>query len=325
VPDVLDAQQERVLRTLLAMQRQSWEQGVAGHALLDLGCRDLARSMATDAVVRQTARGKLAELDDDGVVNCAANGEAVHAAMQETPTQELEGALARQLSWIEDGGPRASDGTVFHLEGVREVWVDSVYMVVPFLVLCGHVEEAARQLDGHRNRLFDESTGLYRARWDEDRSTPAWPALWGTGNGWVAAGLARAVRHLGGRRNGAAHDAFREEVAAHARVVIDACLARRCDSGRFHDVLDDPSTFEEVNLGQMLGYAVLTGVTDGWLPSSYVDTGRSLVATARASVDPDGYVRPVCGAPDFDRPGTSAEAQAFFLLATAAERRHDPA
>lgn len=45
------------------------------------------------------------------------------------------------------------------------------------------------------------------------------------------------------------------------------------------------------------------------------------MATARAHVDPDGLLTPACGAPRFDRAGTSAEAQAFFLLATAAQDR----
>lgn len=62
--DSLAGVQERVLNTLLAMQRQSWEQGLAGHAALDLGRHDLAQAFARDAVLRQTAAGKLAEIDD---------------------------------------------------------------------------------------------------------------------------------------------------------------------------------------------------------------------------------------------------------------------
>jgi len=59
------------------MQRQSREQGVASHALLDVGLFDLVEVMARDAVTRQTAVGKLAEIDDGGIVNSATNGEAV--------------------------------------------------------------------------------------------------------------------------------------------------------------------------------------------------------------------------------------------------------
>lgn len=71
----------------------------------------------------------------------------------------------------------------------------------------------------------------------------------------------------------------------------------------------------------MLAYAILTGVADSWLPASYAGAGRSLVASARSQVDVHGFVTGVCGAPRFDRPGTSAEAQSFFLLATAAASR----
>jgi hypothetical protein len=46
----------RVLVTLLAMQRYSWEQGVASHALLDLGQDALVELMARDDVTHQRRR-----------------------------------------------------------------------------------------------------------------------------------------------------------------------------------------------------------------------------------------------------------------------------
>ncbi|WP_258726520.1 glycoside hydrolase family 88 protein [Cellulomonas sp. NS3] len=314
----LDPDQRRVLAALLAMQRQSWEQGVASHALLDLGLTGLAEVVARDAVTRQTAEGKLAEIEDGGIVNSAANGEAVLRAAQHTGDATLREAFDRQVRWIARDAPRADDGTLLHLVGTREVWVDSVYMVLPLLVLAGEVEEAARQLAGHRARLFDEATGLYSARWDEDSARLTLAAPWGTGNGWVVAGIARALHLLGDLDVAGGGDGFRAAAAAHAREVIDACLEHRDEDGVFHDVVTDPATFPETNLAQMLAYAVLTGVADGWLPASYASVGRSLVGAARARVDPCGFVTPVCGAPRFDRPGTSAEAQSFFLLATAA-------
>jgi unsaturated rhamnogalacturonyl hydrolase len=313
---VLDDTQERVLVALLVMQRQSWEQGVASHALLDLGLDDLVEVMARDAVTHQTAAGKLAEIEDDGIVNSAANAEAVRWAARRSGEPHLTEAFDRQLRWLTHDAPRAEDGTLFHLEGTHEVWVDTVYMVVPTLVLAGELDEAARQLAGHRTRLFDETAGLYAARWDEDTARVTLGDLWGTGNGWVVAGIARALHLLGGR-----DAAFRDEAAPHARTVIDACLAHRDAGGLFHDVVTDPGTFSEANLAQMLAYAVLTGVADRWLPASYGAVGRSLIESARRQVDRYGFVTGVCGAPRFDRPGTSVEAQSFFLLAAAAALR----
>jgi unsaturated rhamnogalacturonyl hydrolase len=331
-----------VLTAALAQQRQPWEQGVLAQALLDLGEVKLARLLAEAAITRQNADGRLGEIDDVGLVNGAACGEAVRAvalgSLCEPPgagdpatedaatrgpatgqarsaerTGVAASALERQLAWLERGCPRAGDGTLFHLSGGREVWVDTIYMVVPLLVLCGRVDAAARQLAGHRRRLFDPEAGLYAHRFDDDADRLVRADRWGSGNGWVVAALARALRHLRSGRSG-----FGQQAAPHARDVLDACLRHRAPSGLFHDVLDDPGSFEEATLAAMLAYGVHAGVADGWLPERYRDVGRSLLETVMAHVDEDGLLRPACGSPGFDRPGTSTEGQAFVLLALAA-------
>ena len=318
----LDPLGDRVLTALLTMQRRSWEQGVASHALLDLGRHDLVAVLARDAVTQQSAAGNLADLDESGAVNSGAVGEAVLTEARRSGDPRLQQAFDAQLRWFSTEAPRADDGTLFHLREIPECWVDSVYMVVPVLVLAGRVDEAARQLDGHRRRLFDPATGLWGWRWHETEGRRTHPAPWGTGNGWVVAGLARALRLLGPEPAGPAR-AFAADATEHVRTVVDACLARRRPDGTFGDVLDDPTSFEENNLAQMLAHATLTGAADGWLPASYGEVGRSLLEGARTKVDAHGFVTPVCGAPRFDRPGTSVEAQAFFLLATAAARRYE--
>ena len=295
----------RVLNALLAMQRQSWEQGVAAQAALDLGRTDLAALLAEAAVTRQSADGRLATVDrETGSVNGAACGEAVLRA-------GFADAARRQLDWLARDAPRSADGTLFHLLDGREVWADTVYMVAPFLALSGRADLAVRQIEGHRERLCRD--GVYAAIWSEDTGSLRRAERWGGGNGWVVAGIARALR--------LAPSLPREPLAAHAREVLDACLALRRPDGLFHDVLDDPATFVETNAAQMFAYAALTGAVDGWLPASYADVGRDLLAAATAKVDEHGVVRGACGSPAFDRSGTSAEAQAFHLLATAARDR----
>src|SRR4051794_16430784 len=101
----LDEDGQRVLQALLAMQRQSWEQGVASHAFLDLGLDDLADVVARDAVVRQTADGRLAELDEGGIVNSASLGEVVRWASSRHGDVDLAAAFDRQVEWITSGAP----------------------------------------------------------------------------------------------------------------------------------------------------------------------------------------------------------------------------
>jgi unsaturated rhamnogalacturonyl hydrolase len=293
--------QKRVLAALLAMQRQSWEQGVAAQASRDIGRDDLVRLLAHAAVTRQAADGRLANVDgENNAVNGAACGEAVLVS-------GFDQAVRRQLDWLVHRAPRDGDGTVFHVLDGHELWADTVYMVVPFLALAGRPDLAVAQVEGHRRRLC--SGGLYSAIWSADTGELRRADRWGGGNGWVVAGIARAIRLV---------PALRADLAGHAREVLDACLALRRPDGLFHDVLDDPGTFVETNAAQMFAYAALTGAADGWLPESYAEVGRDLLAAAARKVDESGLVRDACGSPTFDRPGTSAEAQAFHLLATAA-------
>lgn len=308
---------DRVRDALLAVQRQSWEQGVAGHALLDLGEEELPLLLAEAAIARQAADGRLGVIEADGsAVNGATCLELVRYAGRRTGEERWRRAAERQLGWLLEGAPRAGDGTLFHLVDAREVWADTVYMVLPALAQAGHLEAAVAQFDGHRARLHDPGSGLYAARWSQHRDGLVDPRHWGTGNGWVVAGIARAL-HLFPDWPGD----VRARMVSHAHAVLDACLRHRRADGIFHDVVDDPGSFPEVNVAQMLAYGALTGVADGWLPASYRAVGESLLAAARAHVDAVGLVRDVCGSPDFSRPGTSAEAQAFHLLAHAAAAR----
>nr|WP_236718254.1 glycoside hydrolase family 88 protein [Actinoplanes sp. TFC3] len=286
---------------------------MAAQAALDLGRDDLVVLLAEAAVARQAPDGRLGDVGENGAVNGAACGEAVLAAFGRTGKAVFAEAARKQLAWLESGAERAEDGTLFHLTDSREIWADTVYMVVPFLAVSGRVELAWQQIEGHRRRLCHD--GVYSA-------STVRSARWGAASGWVVAAIARTLRITPDFPD-------RHRLAVHAREVLDAALAFRRPDGLFNDVLDDPATFREANAAQMFAYAALTGAADGWLPSVYVETGRDLLAAAARCVDGSGVVRDVAGSPGFDRPGTSTEAQAFAILAAVAQtprdlRRFDP-
>jgi unsaturated rhamnogalacturonyl hydrolase len=100
--------------------------------------------------------------------------------------------------------------------------------------------------------------------------------------------------------------------------VIDGCLKFQRNDGLFHDILDDPTTFVETNAAQMLSYSIYRGVQGGWLEPSYRTYADRIREAVYQKVDQFGLVQGVCGAPDFNRSGTAAEGQAFFLLMEAA-------
>jgi len=301
---------------LLSMQRHSWEQGVAAHAAIDAGEVALAKALGREAMARQDDAGMLAATGDIGLVNGAACGEVVALLAAEGEAGAAE-ALERQRWWILRDCPRAESGALFHLADLEELWVDTVYHVVPFLVLTGDFAPADMQYRLHKSLLWHEDTGLYGHR--RNAATGDWvrEVPWASGNGWVAAGLTRAL-HLGGDRT---PQEMRSRWQREARALLDACAAHERPDGRFHDVLDDPATFVDGTAGLMLAYAAFTGVAAGWLEVDYALSARRWMDAALAHVDENGLVREVCGCPHFTGLGTSSEAQAFALLALAAARR----
>ncbi|MBN2177169.1 MAG: glycoside hydrolase family 88 protein [Demequinaceae bacterium] len=314
--DPTDGLDDRLWHALLAMQRHPWEQGVASHAAIDSHRIDLARLLAHDAIVRQDAEGRLAATGDAGLVNGAACGEAV-ALVARGGDPAASVALDRQAMWLAQVCPRGESGILFHMEGRPEVWVDTVYMVVPFLVAIGRAESAETQYRLHKDRLWIGDSGLWGHIYDDGASAWVRQDAWASGNGWVAAGLARALRIGAGWLDADVRMGWRED----ARALLEAVAPHEREDGRFSNVLDDASAFRDGTAGLMFAYAAFTGVADGWLDSDWVSPARRWMEASLAKVGEDGLVGDVCGAPRFDRQGTSAEAQAFALLARVAARR----
>ena len=70
----------------------------------------------------------------------------------------------------------------------------------------------------------------------------------------------------------------------------------------------------------MFAYTIFRGVNEGWLNNTYLPHAEKMRKAAHKMVDKYGLVHGVCGAPDFNKPGTATEGQAFFLLMEAAYR-----
>ena len=304
----------RVRRALLATQRHSWEQGVAAQAFLELREDELVISMAQEAALRQQEDGRLAVVGPNhAVTDPAANGEPVLYAARLTGDSSLHKSADRMLDWLLRRAPRTADGTLHHLTTKPEVWIDSMYMAPPFLAVAGHPREAVLQIDGMRRLLWLPNKQLYAHQWDDGAQVFVRADCWGVGNGWAAAGITRVLRALPGEM---AQE--RARLIGYIHEVVDGCLAHQRPDGLFHDVVDDPSTFVETNLAQMLAYTIYRGVAGGWLDAGYLAHADRMRRAAHDKVDVHGLVQGVCAAPHFDRPGTAPEGQAFFLLMEAA-------
>jgi rhamnogalacturonyl hydrolase YesR len=307
-----DGLTERVVEAALTMQRHSWEQGILAQALLDMGDRERVILMAKSAMVEKAADGRLAAIGG-GATDPAMGGVAYWRAAEWTGDAPMQEAARGLLEFVLMRTPRAADGTYYHVFNSPEMWSDSFYTTPPFLAETGHYDEALRQIEGLRKRLWSSSSKLLAHIWDDGRQQFRDGAFWGVGNGWAAAGITRVMASLPATRR-----AERDRLAEFLKELLDGCLGHQRADGLFHNVLDRPESFVETNLAQMLAFSIYTGVPEGWLPAGYIAAADRMRAAARAKVDQYGFVQGVCGAPDFDHAGVAAEGQAFFLMMEAA-------
>ena len=300
----------RVKTATLATQRHDWEQGVVAQAFLESGDIEIAVALAEEAVNRQTKDGRCSQLGGGhSVTDPCSVGEALIAACEETGDEKLIRAKDALLGWALTGAPRNSNGIVYHLGDLTEFWVDSFYMLPPFLARAGEYEEAMRQINGWWDALYREDNGLLAHRFDDRTGRYARRDAWGVGNGWAIAGMARVIGLLPKE-----YRAEKELLIGRIRLILDHARPYQREDGMFPNVLDDPASFPEVNFGQMAAYTVRRGITEGWLEQEYEDMAERCYEAAVRSVDRFGFVRNVCGIPDFDAPGCAPEGQAFFIL-----------
>jgi rhamnogalacturonyl hydrolase YesR len=307
----------KVKIALLAMQRHSWEQGTAMQAFLEQGDTEIVTAMAKEAVYRRIQDGRTAIIGVfDAVTDPCSVGEALLYAWKETGDPVLKLGCDGLLEWALHRAPRSKGGVLYHIESKPQFWSDSTYMLPPFLAAAGYYDEALRNLYGYWETLYDEEAKLMSHIWDDEKKVFIRKAHWGGGSGWTLAAFARIYDLLPG-----GYERDKHKIAEMGKTLADGVITYMRPDGLFHDVIDDPATFAETNLSQMLAYTIYRAVHSNWLDASYLSTAEKLYDAANKKLDSYGLVQDCCGAPSFDKPGVSPEGQVFYLLMEAARAK----
>ena len=310
-----------VMHAMLAMQRHPWEQGVCGQALFEAGEENLWVSAALDSVKRQDRLGRLCMLG--GRVDSAdpaSAGEICLRASERFGLTECGDGAERMLQYLKETAPRTADGVICHRNMKtqdgrqdQQVWIDGLYMVPPFLAAMHEMDDAWCQVTGFVRYLLDPETHVFFHIWDAGNGTFVRRKRWATGTGWALMGIARvaAFAEADGRRD------IAEDAARLFDSVLDGMLRYRTEDDTFHDVLDEPDTFKDHTAGLMTAAAVYRRIAEGKLDDTCLQAADAIVASAEKDIDRFGMIHNVCGAPDFAHQGTSAEAQAAWVMADA--------
>ena len=305
---------EKVGLALLAMQRYSWEQGVTMQAFMELEKEDILLALAKASVYRDLPDGRVAAIGVmESVTDACSTGEALKVAYDMSGDEEIGNAYNLLLKWALEDAPRDKDGLLYHVIEGKEFWVDSFYMLPPFLAAAGHIDIALKQIDGYWKYLYNPEKKLMSHIWNEDANAHRRADFWGVGNGWAIAGLARVIDLLP-----ADMDTARQLLVERATTLIASTSQYLREDGLSHDVLDDVTSFVETNFSQMLSYGIYRGVKSGWLSDEWLAVANRCRKAVENKVDEYGIVQDVCGAPEFNSAGVAPEGQAFYLLMHAA-------
>lgn len=112
-----------------------------------MGETELVILLAKDAVVNQWKDGRLGlNGHDRPVADPAANGEPILFAANATGDESLTNAAQKMLDFLLYQAPKTRDDIIYHNYIENMIWVDAFYMVLPFLAVAGHPDEAVKQI-----------------------------------------------------------------------------------------------------------------------------------------------------------------------------------
>ena len=198
-------------------------------------------------------------------------------------------------AWVAGGQMRLADGTFCRPEPeAGTVWADDLFMAVMFLLryeeLTGegnYLDDAAAQVVGIFERLYDRSTGLSAHGWFE-RGNRRSSAFWGRANGWMAWGISELLLRL------PPEHPRRSRILEIFRLQMSGILKYQGENGLWHQLLDRPETYEETSCTAMFVLALARGVRAGWLGPEYAAPAARGWRGICSRVMPDGTVTGIC-------------------------------
>lgn len=182
--------------------------------------------------------------------------------------------------------PKTSEGAFWHKEKYPwQVWLDGVYMGMPFLAEYSMMFEQGASLDEvvnefvlSRKYLRDPATGLYYHAWDEkkqqdwaDPHTGLSPHFWARGMGWFAMALVDVLDIIPEDRSD-----LRKPLLDISVEVADALKASQDPAtGTWWQIMNMPGetgNYRESSATAMFAYFYAKAIRKGYIPESYRST-----------------------------------------------------
>ena len=216
---------------------------------------------------------------------------------------EYEQLCKDRADWLINGLPKTTDGGFQHVtsaignrNGVmlndQELWADTLFMAVLFLQQMGNrynnetwKAEAVHQMLVHIKYLYCKNNGLLYHGFSFLRNDNFGGIFWNRGNSWFTLGVTIFLEHATDLDAGTRQfivDTFR----THAATLFNL----QDESGLFHTILDDPTSYLETSGSAAIAAGLLRGVKLGILDESYAECANKAIEALCDNIDTDGTV-----------------------------------
>ena len=210
--------------------------------------------------------------------------------------------------WIMRGMPRTEENglqhIVFNSENPQQLWDDTLMMCALPLARIGlllgrpaYIEEAKRQFLLHTKYLADPATGLWFHGWTFAGRHHFARARWARGNAWVTIAIPEFIDLLDLEPG----DAIREFLVETLHTQVKTLASHQDQSGLWHTLIDDPTSYCEASATAGFAYGILKGVRMGHLDTAYEEVGIRAIKAVLGQISAAGELQNVSfGTPVFE-------------------------
>lgn len=222
---------------------------------------------------------------------------------------EFEALCLDWAKWLMECIPRTYEGGFQHVtsangdrQGVRlnesEMWIDTLFMTVLFLNKMGQkynnqewIDESIYQVLQHIKYLYDDHSRLFFHGWSFNRMDNFGGIFWCRGNSWFTLGILDYLNMFQEPLNPGVRRYILNTYKAQVRALRDL----QSETGLWHTVLNDPSSYEEVSGSAAIAAGILKGIRMGVLETDYLPCAEKAVNAILSNIAPDGTVLNVSG------------------------------
>ncbi|WP_392558832.1 beta-galactosidase BglB [Orbus mooreae] len=202
--------------------------------------------------------------------------------------------------WVMHKMPRTECGGIQHIvynnENHQQLWDDTLMMSVLPLAKIGkllnrpeYIQEAIYQILIHIEYLMDRSTGLWFHGWTFDGNHNFANARWARGNSWLTIVIPEFIELLDLKDN----DPIKRILVQVLTVQVEALKKYQDESGLWHTIIDDKSSYLEASATAGFAYGILKSIRKNYISDEYQEMAEKAVKGVINNIDDKGTLQQV--------------------------------